>query len=78
VKFDSHTIPMSVQLSDIRANKIVSNSDVASVKSQVAAPVTTSNFRNDVNANGVNQQRRCEQYKSPGGNAAAVSYNLVH
>ena len=27
--------------------------DVAAVKAQVAAPVTASNFRNDVNANGV-------------------------
>jgi phosphatidylinositol-3-phosphatase len=47
------TIPMSVLVGDVTANKVVSNTDVASVKSQVAGAVTASNFRNDVNANGV-------------------------
>jgi hypothetical protein len=40
-------------IGDITANKVVSNTDVASVKAQVAAPVTSSNFRNDVTASGV-------------------------
>jgi hypothetical protein len=44
---------MGVLLGDVTANGVVSNTDVASVKSQVAAPVTTSNFRNDVTANGI-------------------------
>jgi hypothetical protein len=44
---------MSVLLGDVTANKIVSNTDVSSVKTQVAAPVTSSNFRNDVTANGI-------------------------
>jgi hypothetical protein len=44
---------MGLLLGDTTANKIVSNTDVSSVKAQVAAPVTASNFRNDVNANGV-------------------------
>jgi Dockerin type I domain len=44
---------MGVLVGDVNANGIVSNTDVASVKSQVAAPVDSSNFRNDVNANGV-------------------------
>ena len=45
--------PMGVLLGDTTANGNVSNTDVAAVKAQVAAPVTTSNFRNDVNANGI-------------------------
>ena len=44
---------MGVLVGDVNANKVVSNTDVASVKAQVSAPVTDSNFRNDVNANGV-------------------------
>jgi len=47
------SIPMGVLLGDVNANKVVSNTDVASVKTQVAAPVTASNFRNDVTANGI-------------------------
>jgi hypothetical protein len=49
----SLAVTMGVLLADVNANKVVSNTDVASVKGQVAAPVTSSNFRNDVNANGV-------------------------
>jgi PKD repeat protein len=44
---------MDVLVGDVNANRVVSNTDVSSVKGQVAAPVTSSNFRNDVNANGV-------------------------
>ena len=47
------SVPMGVLLGDVNANGIVSNTDVASVKGQVAAPVTASNFRNDVTVNGV-------------------------
>src|SRR5205823_11872527 len=42
---------MSLLIGDVTANGTVSNTDVAAVKGQVAAPVTPSNFRNDVNAN---------------------------
>jgi hypothetical protein len=44
---------MGVLLGDANANGAVSNSDVALVKAQVAAPVTSSNFRDDVNVNGL-------------------------
>jgi hypothetical protein len=44
---------MALLLGDENSNKVVSNTDVASIKAQVAAPVTSSNFRDDVNANGV-------------------------
>jgi len=44
---------MGVLIGDVNGNGAVSNTDVASVKAQVAAPVTESNFRNDVSANGV-------------------------
>jgi hypothetical protein len=47
------SIPMGVLLGDVTANKVVSNTDVSSIKSQVAAPVTSGNFRNDVTANGI-------------------------
>jgi hypothetical protein len=47
------SVPMGVLLGDVTANKVVSNTDVASIKTQVAAPVAASNFRNDVNANGI-------------------------
>jgi hypothetical protein len=40
-------------LGDISGNKVVTNTDVSLAKSQVAAPVTASNFRDDVTANGV-------------------------
>jgi hypothetical protein len=46
-------VSMGVLLGDITINGVVSNTDVASVKAQVAASVTASNFPNDVNANGV-------------------------
>jgi hypothetical protein len=36
----------------VNASKAVTNTDVAAVKVQVAASVTSSNFRNDVNTNG--------------------------
>jgi hypothetical protein len=45
-------VQMGVLVGDINNNRVVSNTDVASVKAQVAAPVTSSNFRNDVDANG--------------------------
>jgi hypothetical protein len=45
--------PMGVLVGDVSANGIVSNTDVASVKAQVAAPATASNFRSDMSANGV-------------------------
>jgi hypothetical protein len=44
---------MGVLVGDVNANGVVSNTDVSAVKSQVAAPVTASDFRNDVTANGV-------------------------
>jgi hypothetical protein len=44
---------MGVLLGDTTANGVVSNTDVASVKAEVAAPVTSANFRNDVTANGI-------------------------
>jgi hypothetical protein len=44
---------MAVLLGDVDGNKVVSNTDMASVKAQVAAAVDASNFCNDVNANGV-------------------------
>jgi hypothetical protein len=44
---------LGVLVGDVSANKVVSNSDVAAVKGQVAAPVTAANFRTDVNGNGV-------------------------
>jgi hypothetical protein len=44
---------MRVLIGDVNANGVVSNTDVASVKAQVAAPVDSSNFHDDVNANGV-------------------------
>jgi hypothetical protein len=50
---DVISAPMSVLVGDVTTNKVVSNTDVASVKGQVAAPVSASNFRNDVSANGV-------------------------
>ena len=43
---------MGVLIGDTDANGIVSNTDVASIKAQVAAPVDSSNFRTDINANG--------------------------
>jgi hypothetical protein len=44
---------MGVLFGDVSGNGTVSNTDVASVKSQVAAPVDSSNFRDDVTANGI-------------------------
>ena len=44
---------MGLLVGDVNANGVVSNTDVASVKGQVAAPVDASNFRTDVTANGV-------------------------
>jgi hypothetical protein len=46
---------MGVLVGDVNnnGNGIVSNTDVAEVKAQVTAPVTSSNFRDDVNANGI-------------------------
>jgi hypothetical protein len=39
-------------LGDITGEGVVSNTDVAAVKAQVAAPVAASNFRNDVTVSG--------------------------
>jgi hypothetical protein len=49
----SVAVPMGVLLGDISGNKVVSNTDVSLAKSQVAAPVTASNFRDDVTVNGI-------------------------
>jgi uncharacterized repeat protein (TIGR01451 family) len=49
----NQTVQMGVLVGDVNSNGVVSNTDVASVKVQVAALVTPLNFRNDVNANGV-------------------------
>jgi hypothetical protein len=45
-------LSMSVLVGDTSWNGMVSASDVTQTKGQVAQPVTTSNFRADVNANG--------------------------
>jgi hypothetical protein len=47
------SVSMGVLMGDVTGNRVVSNPDVGSVKSQVAALVTSSNFRDDVTANGV-------------------------
>jgi len=47
------SVQMGVLVGDTNGNKVVTNTDVGSVKAQVAASVTSANFRNDVNANGV-------------------------
>jgi len=47
------SVSMAVLLGDVTGNRIVSNTDVATVKAQVAATVTASNFLNDININGV-------------------------
>ena len=44
----SVSVLMSVLIVDVNGNGAVSNADVALVKAQVAAPVDSSNFRNDV------------------------------
>jgi hypothetical protein len=44
---------MGVLFGDVSGNRIVSNTDVASVKAEVGAAVTASNFRADLNANGI-------------------------
>jgi uncharacterized protein (TIGR02597 family) len=46
-------VRMGLLFGDATGNGIVSNTDVNSVKAQIAAPVDSSNFRDDVNANGV-------------------------
>jgi hypothetical protein len=49
----SVSVPMDVLLGDVSGNRIVSNTDVAQIKAQVAAAITRNNFRNDLNANGI-------------------------
>ena len=46
-------VTMGVLLGDVNGNGVVSNTDVASLKAQVSAPVSSSNFRSDANANGI-------------------------
>jgi hypothetical protein len=43
---------MGVLVGDVNGNGVVSNTDVSTVKAQVAATVGASNFRDDINANG--------------------------
>jgi len=45
-------ISMGVLIGDTTGNAIVNAGDVSQTKSQVGNPVTSSNFREDVNANG--------------------------
>jgi PKD repeat protein len=47
------TAILGVLIGDVSNNAVVSNTDVSSIKAQVGASVTTSNFRNDVTINGV-------------------------
>jgi hypothetical protein len=49
----THSGSMGILLGDVNANRVVSNTDVASVKTQVGGAVDSSNFRADVNANGI-------------------------
>ena len=51
--FSALPISMGLLTGDINGNKVVSNTDVSTVKGQVAAPVSAANFRSDVNSNGV-------------------------
>lgn len=44
---------MGVLLGDVTGNGGISNTDIASVKAQIARFVTSSNFHNDANANGI-------------------------
>lgn len=45
-------IPMAILVGDTTASGMVNASDVTHIKSQVGQPVTESNFRADINANG--------------------------
>jgi predicted outer membrane repeat protein len=53
VNTNNVNFPMGVLLGDVTNNTVVSNTDIASIKGQVAASVTSANFRNDVTANGI-------------------------
>jgi hypothetical protein len=46
------TVPINMLIGDTSGNKTVNSSDIAMTKAQVAQPVTSANFRTDVNANG--------------------------
>jgi dockerin type I repeat protein len=46
------TIPMSILIGDVNANRSVNANDVALTKAQVGQPVGSGNFREDVNTSG--------------------------
>ena len=46
------TVPMDVLVGDTSGNDVVNATDISQVKANSGQPITTSNFRTDINANG--------------------------
>ena len=53
VTTDTVSVPMSVLIGDAASNGSVNSSDITEVKSQLNQPVTVSNYRDDVTADGL-------------------------
>ena len=53
VTTDTISVPMSVLAGDSASNGAVNSSDIAKVKSQLGQPVTASNYRDDITADGL-------------------------
>jgi len=47
------SIPMAMLLGDVNASRRIDAADVSLVRQQALEPITTANFREDVNANGI-------------------------
>ena len=56
-------IPMRVLAGDVSGNRIVNASDISLAKSKVGQPVDATNFKSDVNANGIISAYRCVAHK---------------
>jgi len=69
-------ISMTILIGDTTGNGTVSASDVSQVKLQSGQPVTSSNFREDINASGTINSSDVSSVKSRTG--TALSSNLLH
>ena len=51
-ELSDQTVNMNILIGDVNGNKVVNSSDVTQVKTQSGVPVSSANFRNDINVSG--------------------------
>jgi autotransporter-associated beta strand protein len=72
------TISVNMLIGDTNGSKIVNATDAGQIKGQVGMPVTSSNYRNDLNADGAVSSSDVTLVKKNSGHGLAMARLIVH